>query len=54
MDTLGSPLQISPRPDVNCRVMYGLDDRASSLVEPGLVLVQPNVTTSAELRPQGR
>lgn len=31
-DSLGSPLQISLRPDANCRVMYGLDGVAASLV----------------------
>lgn len=32
VDSLGSPLQISLRLDANCRVMYGLDGAAASLV----------------------
>ena len=57
MDSQGSPLQISLRPDANCRVMYGLDSvSASAGCKAGPVVVQPSVTTSAEPHPraQGR
>ena len=47
VDALGSPLQVSLRPDANCRVMYGFGRRSLSC-KAGLVLVRPNVTTSAE------